>query len=342
MEDHIKTVDQLLNDPAFRKWVLSPESEEAQGWQSWIDSHAEHRAIVEEAKELLLGIQPKVERHRQAEEKVWSAISEGIQEKEAKQYTFTSHAKSPVWKVAASITIGLLSTAILYLWLSSSSYISVTTTYGEMQEVKLPDSSWVVLNANSSLRYEADWEEGIDREVWLEGEAFFKVEKKLSGSATQSSANSYIKFTVHADPLDVEVIGTEFSVNHRAENTQVVLNEGIVRVKDMREKQEEIMLKPGEMLSYNNKVLQLSQVDASTKISWKDELVIFNDEPLSKIFKRIEDTYGYTIRVSDKAILERRFSGSYPRDTVKVLLDKMEKLYQLNITENDRQIIIDK
>jgi transmembrane sensor len=343
MEHNPITVNQLLNDSGFRKWALSQESEEFHRWQSWIDSHPEHRAIVEEAKEFLLAIQPKETEHSvQTEKKVWSAISEGIQEKEVQQHTLTSRVKYPAWKVAASITIGLLGAAIFYLWLFSSSYTSVTTAYREMKEIQLPDSSWVVLNANSSLRYEENWEAGTDREVWLEGEAFFKVKKRLSGSSTQSSANPYIKFTVHADPLDVEVLGTEFSVNHRDENTQVVLNEGIVRVKDIQEKREDIVLKPGEMLSYDNKELQLSQVDASTKISWKDELVIFNDEPLSKIFKRIEDTYGYEIELTDKTILERRFSGSYPRDSIKVLLDKMEKLYQLNITENDRQITIDK
>lgn len=341
MEHNTVTVNRLLNDAGFRKWALSQESEESQHWQSWIDSHPEHLAIIDEAKEFFLAIQPKeTEYSVQTEKKVWSAISEGIQEKEVQQHTLTSKVKYPAWKVAASITIGLLVSAIFYLWLFSSSYTSVTTAYGEMREIQLPDSSWVVLNANSSLKYEENWEAGVDREVWLEGEAFFKVKKRLSGSTTPSS-NPYIKFTVHADPLDVEVLGTEFSVNHRDENTQVVLNEGIVRVKDIQEKQEDIVLKPGEMLSYNNKKLQLSQVDASTKISWKDELVIFDDEPLSKIFKRMEDTYGYKIELTDKTILERRFSGSYPRDSIKVLLDKMEKLYQLNITENDRKIIIE-
>ncbi|WPP48020.1 FecR family protein [Catalinimonas niigatensis] len=342
MEHDTVTVNRLLNDAGFRKWALSQESEESQHWQDWIDSHPEHRAIVEDARDFFLAIQPKETGHNvQAEKKVWSAISEGIQEKEVQQHTLTSKVKYPAWKVAASITIGLLGSAIFSLWLYSSSYTSVTTAYGEMREIQLPDSSWVVLNANSSLRYEENWKSGTEREVWLEGEAFFKVKKRLSGSTTPSSANPYIKFTVHAGPLDVEVLGTEFSVNRRDENTQVVLNEGVVRVKDIQEKQEDIVLKPGEMLSYNNKELLLSQVDASTKISWKDELVIFDDEPLSKIFKRIEHTYGYEIQLKDKTILERRFSGSYPRDSIKVLLDKMEKLYQFNITENDRKIIIE-
>ncbi len=342
MEHHNMTVNHLVNDPGFRRWVLSPTSADTARWQSWREAHPEHHAIVEEAKELLLALRPaEIPDSTQAEERVWAGIREQLTQEDTKLRELYSRTTFPAWKVAASILICLFSAALLYLWLVPS-YVLVSTAYGEIQELQLPDSSQVVLNANSTLRYPADWDVGTGREVWLEGEAFFKVKKRLFDQDMQSAENAYIKFTVHTAALAVEVLGTAFSVNHRGEETQVVLSEGKVRVRNMKEKQEDVILKSGEMLSYSGNRMRLTQVDASAQTSWKEALIILRNEPLAHIFERLADTYGYEIKVADKAILEERFSGSYPRDSVQVLLEKLEKLYQLNITENGEKINIRK
>ena len=215
--------------------------------------------------------------------------------------------------------------------------MSVSTAYGEVQEFWLPDSSRVVLNANSSLRYRQQWNHADTREVWLEGEAFFSVKKSLATAGNQKVNSSYIKFIVHTAPLKVEVVGTEFSVNHRHQETQVILREGKVRVIDTIEK-EDIILNPGEMLNYTSQTMRLTHVDASTKTSWKEALIIFKNEPLVYVFQRLEDTYGYEVNIVDKDILSQRFSGSYPRDSVHILLEKLEKLYHLTITKNEKII----
>ncbi|MGB3586364.1 MAG: FecR domain-containing protein [Tunicatimonas sp.] len=331
------TVTSLIDDPSFRQWVLSPTSTDITKWQRWMKTHPEYHNQVQEAKELLLNIRPKDNPTAdQAEIRVWTNIRDGI----AEPADVVDHSyrvvKFPVWKVAASIVLALASSVLLYLWLASPSYVSVSTAYEEVQEFMLPDSSWVVLNANSSLRYPKSWDPTADRQVWLVGEAFFKVKKRSS-----SSSQVPIKFTVHTNPLEVEVLGTEFSVNHRRQETQIVLNEGKVRVIDTQ-REEGITLKPGEMVNYTGQAMLLSQVDATTKTSWKEELIIFKDESLIGIFSRLEDTYGYSIEVVDEEILERRFSGSYPRDSVQVLFEKLEKLYQLTITKNEKKIIIRK
>ncbi|MBK8505327.1 MAG: FecR domain-containing protein [Saprospiraceae bacterium] len=93
-----------------------------------------------------------------------------------------------------------------------------TAGFGERQKIVLPDGSAVDLNANSSLRLGSQWVEGI-QEVWLEGEAYFEVEKNLSKG---------VKFTVHTNGPDVEVVGTHFNVDSRKEETRIYLEEGKV------------------------------------------------------------------------------------------------------------------
>ena len=52
------------------------------------------------------------------------------------------------------------------------------TAYNEIREFRLPDSSLVVLNGNSSVRYSQSWKYGATRVVNLDGEAYFKVRKE--------------------------------------------------------------------------------------------------------------------------------------------------------------------
>lgn len=83
------------------------------------------------------------------------------------------------------------------------------TQYGEQRVVELPDHSVVSLNANSTLRFRNDWSQANTlREVWLDGEAFFSVQK-------QEGAAGPAKFIVHTNDLDVEVLGTRFNVSNR-------------------------------------------------------------------------------------------------------------------------------
>lgn len=330
------TVEHLLQDPDFRAWVLSPNPGNASYWQQWQIEYPMQQPLLKEARDLLLSLRPRENQLRPTgvEQRVWERIHtrtySGIPAAQRSVAAFSR------WKVAASILICLLGAALIYGW-RSPTFITHTTAYGEIQDLSLPDGSLVVLSANSSLRYPADWQSGADREVWLDGEAFFKVEKRL-GDNKHSGAN-YAKFTVRTAKLAVEVLGTEFSVRHRQAATSVVLTEGQVRVSGI-EDQEEVLLEPGEMLTYSADALELSRVDARAKNSWKESLLIFKDKPLSYLIERLEDTYGYRIKVSSPEILEHRFSGSCPRDSVGVLLEKIEKLYQLNITHHENQIDI--
>jgi ferric-dicitrate binding protein FerR (iron transport regulator) len=119
-----------------------------------------------------------------------------------------------------------------------------TTHYGETARIKLPDGSMVVLNAHSTLTYN-DWSEGQTREVWLNGEAFFEVQKK-------HDATGRVKFVVHTGDLNVEVLGTRFNVSNRGLRTQIVLEEGKVRLRYEQETEKVIDMQPGELVEYVN------------------------------------------------------------------------------------------
>ena len=93
---------------------------------------------------------------------------------------------------------------------------SFTTEFAQKTTIELPDESSVSLNAKTYLAFnKKSWKD--ERNVTLEGEAFFKVAK---GS----------KFNVITKSGKVTVFGTQFNVKHRDHYFEVVCYEGLVGV----------------------------------------------------------------------------------------------------------------
>lgn len=120
--------------------------------------------------------------------------------------------------VAASVLLCFASWFIYDYWkpvamqtVSAGAAISVIT---------LPDQTKVTLNRYSSLTYPDRFKEDR-REVQLQGEAYFEVEK-----------DARHPFVVKADPVEVEVLGTHFNVEAYPGDAEVktTLLEGSVAV----------------------------------------------------------------------------------------------------------------
>jgi hypothetical protein len=137
-----------------------------------------------------------------------------------------------------------------------------TTHDGEKQKIILPDGSRVFLNSNSTLAYNHDWKDSEKRKVRLSGEAFFQVREK-------AHQGRKVKFAVMTKNIEVEVVGTEFDVNTRNEQTQVFLNSGRVNLK-IPEKQQTVPMRPGEIMEYDPATGRLisRKSGQSSLISW--------------------------------------------------------------------------
>jgi ferric-dicitrate binding protein FerR (iron transport regulator) len=200
----------------------------------------------------------------------------------------------------------------------------------------------VTLNANSSLSFKEEWNLKSAREVWLKGEAFFEVEKMFSHVPSQTPGTVPVKFIVHTSPLEVEVLGTQFNVNNRREETKVVLKSGKVKLNvKAGEKIEEIFMKPGEMVAYNevSKALTKSVVDPDIHASWKDHHLIFEEASLGEISHMLEDVYGVIVAFEDPQLAHEQFTGLVPSDDLNVLLEAFTKLYGLQVTKKQNTII---
>src|SRR5690606_22589795 len=122
--------------------------------------------------------------------------------------------------------------------------------------------------------YPEDWDHQAVREVWLEGEAFFHVQEKSSPGG--------IKFIVHTEGVDVEVLGTRFNVRNRRHATEVVLNSGKVKLNFGGK--EEVLMEPGDLVEYSAKTQSYAhkQVNSETYTSWRNHVLTFDESTLDE------------------------------------------------------------
>jgi transmembrane sensor len=269
-------------------------------------------------------------------EQVWSDTQERLLNAEDnRKKPVTPHSNQYNLKrylaIAASM---LLVCSLCWMWVKQSETVYIQAAYGQTRHITLPDSSQVVLNGNSRLRYPAIWDGG-PREIWLEGEAFFDV-KHLRTNST---------FTVHlSDGKDIQVLGTQFNVIDRHTRSCIVLKSGSIRL-SLAGKEKPVYLRPGDMVQVNDNGSQVTAkevVNPETYSSWTHGRWQLDGTSLGEMLQKIEENYGVTVQVENQELLTKRASGSIPLSSThaQTLIEDIASLFELHFIKKDNQLIL--
>jgi len=231
------------------------------------------------------------------------------------------------WIAAACIFVVLAGSLVALRIMSSGEQVLVTR-YGQLTVQHLPDGSEVTMNANSRIRYANNWPAGGNREIWMEGEAFFHVKKTPDRR----------QFIVHTDRFDIVVTGTQFNVVSRPGRANVMLREGSVTVqaKDGRE----LFMAPGDFVQWDEQGLKRREVQRDSVLAWKDRKLFFDKTPLKEVAAIIESQYGVTVRLSDASIGDSTITGIMPNNDLNVLLQALQATTDFDVTNIDGTILI--
>ncbi|MEL6673127.1 MAG: FecR domain-containing protein [Bacteroidota bacterium] len=302
----------------FIDWVLSPDKHLESFWNAFLEEYPEKKEALATARRLIARTTVAMTAEGfslSEEEELMEGIFMGIR-REEKTYPQKRYSL-PYWSTWAAMIVLLLSVSGgLYFLNQAVEMRSYQSTFGELKSLRLPDNSLVKLYPNSAIEFEEVWEEGAKREVWLRGEAYFEVEKKRAPTA---------KFLVHTPDLKVEVLGTEFNVNTRKDQTEVVLNEGQVKLKLEGQNPQALLMQPGDMVSYSRKKDRLAQqkVDSKVRTSWKEGIQQFDQVPLSKVVDSIEEIYGIHLEL-EEAVLANMVVVGIPMENRDIALATLE------------------
>ncbi|WP_127129960.1 FecR family protein [Pseudoflavitalea rhizosphaerae] len=334
-------VAEFMADPAFQDWVSGTGDTVAllAHWKKVQQRYPELQSVMEEAAGLIRELRPKkILQDPEGERLVWKAIREVM--KSEKSQPATSSAKLIRWPAVAAVVLMMLGVAALVIWLhhtqhAGNAQVSETTdNRGAFRLISLPDSSKVMLGANSNIRYNEKWNSKKKREVWLKGDAHFEVKHF---NRNESAINDNEKFLVHVnDQLEIEVLGTVFNVWNRNGKTEVELESGKVKLR-MKGSAKEMLLKPGEVATINGSSLQLNQEKSDLVLQGPDhdKLYNLNNTSVAEIIDLITKTYGKKVMVDDTTLLSRKIDGVLPLCHEKDLLFALSGILDIRVRQTD-------
>ncbi|MDP4580753.1 MAG: FecR domain-containing protein [Saprospiraceae bacterium] len=233
---------------------------------------------------------------------------------------------------AASIVI-VLSLLFSLLPISYIFNKQISTDYGEIKQVKLPDGSELTLYSNSKLTWNGLNFEN-QRIVYLDGEANFDIKYNQEAS----------KFKVKTkNEVTIIVYGTEFRFFTRERGSKVELNKGVIKLHYKEGKSKKtIALKPGESISLNkeNKLTERSTFEPSRNIELKKHRFTFDNTPLSELKILIPEYFGLGIVITDKEIEKLTLTGTYTGNSLNELINSLSAVTGLNFYKYHGRIYI--
>lgn len=318
-EQDTKQIEAWLSDPSFVEWIKQEDEVEAATfyWDVYFKARPEKQKLAQVARSLLtdLTFQPIPEqalRKENALKKMWDTIEERAIDRRPRKIRKYKHF------VAIAATFALLVIAIFGWQVWNQQTILLAADYGERKGFYLPDSSYVVLNANSTLSYKKNH----PRQVKLEGEAYFEVKKQVKKSKKTP-------FQVETNSLKVKVLGTVFNVSQREAQTKVFLKEGQVELTIDLEIDTVLLMQPGELISFSNETQRFEKTATSKEmeaISWKDGTIQFENQSLLYITQQMDYIYGVKIYLSDEKMKARKLTIALPNENLSVALQTLENV----------------
>lgn len=252
----------------------------------------------------------------------------------------------------------------------SLAYNQIITAKGQKSQIILSDGTKVWLNSETSLKYPTAFNKR-NREVYLEGEAFFEVQKKVKKTP----------FLVKTTDMDIEVLGTRFNVMAYAdeETVEATLEKGvinIVRRGSISANNQQVLLKPNQKItlvkkgsqailselenskptlvkrgegtsttlpSESEQVMIFSKIDVGLHTAWKDDRLIFQSETLENIVYKLERWYDVKIHIQDEELKTYTYTGEFAhKETLSQVMEIFNLTTPINYVFDENDLYIER
>ncbi|WP_319231977.1 FecR domain-containing protein [Draconibacterium orientale] len=215
----------------------------------------------------------------------------------------------------------------------------VIVPFGKRSELSLADGTQVWLNAGSRLAFPTKFTNET-REVYLQGEACFKVAK-----------NENQPFIVKANELDVKVLGTHFNIAAYPddETIETVLVEGSVALtkkKSFGLGSKSVVLQPNQKATFNKEEKEIvvsDEPDADVYLAWTEGWFEFKKQSLERVFIKLERYYNIHISVPEEFPSEEIITGKLDlKDSLAVVMEVLSDVAKLDYTIENNQVTIER
>lgn len=236
----------------------------------------------------------------------------------------------------------------------------IRTPYGAITELQLLDGTHIMLNAGSSLKYNNGFNIQ-NRDIFLEGEAYFRVNQ-----------NSTLPFIVNASNISVKALGTEFNLKaYIDEGTiEATLIKGSIeiiktgdgadegeKILDLEPRQKAIYIKHSDQLtidslidldpsvykpSYvnNDKVLISPEADIKQIIAWTNNELVIKSESLESLSVKLQRKYNVKIIFGDNNVKKYRFTGLLRDEPIEQVLNAIKLSAPIDFRVDGKTVLL--
>ncbi len=348
-------MEDLLSDESFINYCKESSPEDVAFWEAYSRDNPIRQLLIQNAKAEFINLFNALAMADMDEQliqfgkrlnKVESPVVQMEQFKAKKSGNIFFLLKISV-AVTVVLAIGLISVIKYNNGGNKENLKSFVAAYGEKKNFQLPDGSVVTLNGGSKIEITESF--GVStRDIYLEGEAFFDVKH-----------NKDLPFIVHTPAMDVKALGTAFNVKaYPGERmTETSLLRGTVEVTLKEANNRKMLLHPNQKVQWeqsiekesNSNIALVSSGDHSNsidsllkklntrddgvikEIAWKENKLLFEDEPLNDITPLLERWYGVKITIKDDEIRKYRYTGGpYEKEELSTVLDFLKESMNFN------------
>lgn len=363
LPDHPSPED-LLADESFINFCRKSSPLDVEKWQRYAAQNGEQRLQVEAAQKLfnelfsVLAAEDLREQENLLKRKLLAADASSfasVNENSKKKRTFSL--LLPKLGYAAAVVLLIVGAYYLFAKRSETKedLRSFTVPNGERKSFQLADGSLVTLNAGSKISIDKAYGQS-DRDIYLEGEAFFDVKH-----------NTALPFVVHTLAMDVKAVGTAFNVKaYPGERlSEAALIRGLVEVTLNKNNGRKLLLHPNQKVQWDahnatnnfsepapekNKaegikhlIQPLKTTDGGDikEVAWTSNKLIFDGETLADIAVVLERWYGVKINFTDDDVRNIRETGIFQKEDIRTVLDfwKESKKFSYTVTPGNPTVI---
>ena len=212
--------------------------------------------------------------------------------------------------------------------LKKETWVEIKAPAWTRAQFSLPDGTTGWLNSNSSVKYNGNF--NADRQVTLKGEAFFDVFKDKKRP-----------FIVNTNEVNVKVLGTRFNIAsyENEKNVEVVLEEGKLVFND-KEMNKSYTMNPNDLVIYDKTLKDFSTevVQPQKYLSWTEGKLVFRNDPLDVIARRLERWYNIDVEVNGSLTEDLRLRATFIDESLEEVLDLLKRSLPIDYRIENRNL----
>lgn len=245
------------------------------------------------------------------------------------------------WQLKAACAVLVLIIGTLFLTRTTNrkdtalaiSYKTIQVSNGNKIRITLPDGSEITAGGGTTLRIPEVFA-GQQREVFLdEGEVFFDIHRDTTKP-----------FIVHGNNLDVQVLGTSFSVRDYKDEEKgtVSVRTGKVAVSKSTQKEGTVYLLPGDRTELDKAKGNFSQheMDIADTFGWLEGIYVFRGTTLREITGQLKHGYAVNFVVRNPALLDKRFSATFRKNSIVEIMEQLQLMGNIHYTIKNNTVVI--